>query len=238
MRLAVLQARMTSSRLPGKVLAAVAGEPMVLRQIERLRQCASIDELVLATSTESSDDELARVAEAAGVVVRRGSLTDVLDRFAAVVDEFEPETLIRLTADCPLCDPEVIDRVVDEHTAAGSDYTSNVIHRSYPQGLDVECVSADAFRRLRQLDLDSDEHEHVTLGIYRRPELFRLHSVEQAVDLSALRWTVDRPDDLAFVREVYDALYAARPRFRQADILELIDRRPELRHVNAPDAPG
>jgi spore coat polysaccharide biosynthesis protein SpsF len=232
MRVAVLQARMSSTRLPGKVLAPVAGEPMVLRQIERLRQCNGIDLLVLATSTDPSDDELVAAAEGAGVTVRRGSLADVLGRFAGVVDEFDPETLIRLTADCPLCDPDVIDRVIAEHTAARADYTSNVIRRTYPQGLDVECVSAEAFRRLRELELTDEEHEHVTLGIYRRAEEFTLHSVEQQTDLSKLRWTVDRPDDLAFVQEVFDSLYPLSPRFRQADVLELIERRPDLRHVN------
>ena len=232
MILAVVQARMSSTRLPGKVLAPVLDQPMVLRQIERLRQCERIDELVLATSVDASDDELAEAVGAEGVTVRRGPLNDVAARFGAVVDEFAPTTLVRLTADCPLCDPEVIDRVIREHQESAADYTSNVLRRTYPQGLDVECVDVAAFRRLLALPLSAEEREHVTIGIYRRPDDFSLHSVEQTDDRSALRWTVDLPADLAFVREVYTHLYEADPRFRQDDILALLDRHPELLHTN------
>lgn len=234
--LAVVQARMSSRRLPGKVLAPLHGRPMILRQLERLAQCERIDALVVATSTDPSDDALAAALAAEGVEVRRGPLDDVAERFALVVREFQPETLIRLTADCPLTDPEVVDRVIAEHVASGDDYSSNVITRTYPQGLDVECVRVAAFERLLSGPLTPEEREHVTLGIYRRPDEFSLHSVTQEADLSLHRWTVDRPDDLEFVRAVYDHLYDADPRFRQADILELVRRHPALEHTN--DGPG
>jgi spore coat polysaccharide biosynthesis protein SpsF len=201
---------------------------MVLRQVERLRQSRLIDELVIATSVDASDDDLVHVLEDEEVAVRRGSLEDVASRFSVVIEEWKPTTIVRLTADCPLADPEVIDRVIEEHLNAGADYTSNVIERTYPRGLDVECLGAETFATLMGLALTSAEREHVTLGIYNRPETFVLHSVTQRPNLSHLRWTVDLPEDLEFVRAVYDALYDNNPRFGQAEVLALLDREPGL----------
>ncbi|WP_223694640.1 cytidylyltransferase domain-containing protein [Leifsonia poae] len=233
MTLAVLQARLSSTRLPGKVLAPVLGVPMILRQIERLRRSTTIDTLVVATSVEASDDPLANLLEKDGVLVRRGPLQDVAARFAAVVQEFRPSTLVRLTADCPLADHAVIDRVVEEHLASGADYTSNVIDRTYPDGLDVECIAVPAFERMLALPLTQPEREHVTLAIYSRPESFVLKSVEQSPSHAGLRWTVDLPADLEFVRAVYEHLYDRNPDFGQADILELVERTPGLNRSDA-----
>ena len=225
---AIVQARCSSSRLPGKVLAPVAGRPMILRQVERLRRSRLIDELVVATSVDASDDALVEALGGEGVAVRRGSLDDVASRFQGVVEERRPTTIVRLTADCPLTDPAVVDDVIREHLDTGADYTSNVIERTYPRGLDVECVGAEAFAALMRLPLTSAEREHVTLGIYHRPEAFSLHSVTQSRDFSHLRWTVDLPEDLEFVRAVYDALYDENPEFGQAEVLALLDREPGL----------
>ncbi len=232
MILAIVQARCSSTRLPGKVLAPVVGRAMILRQIERLQRSTMIDRLVVATSTDPSDDHLAHLLEGEEIVVRRGSLTDVLSRFQEVVEEFHPTTITRLTADCPLADPAVIDRVIQEHLAAGTDYTSNTLERTYPQGLDAECVSRMAFETLMELPLTAAEREHVTLGIYDRPELFSLHSVRQDFDRSIMRWTVDRKDDLDFVRTIYGRLYSQSPAFDQEAIVELLDQHPELNHTN------
>jgi spore coat polysaccharide biosynthesis protein SpsF len=230
--LAIVQARCSSTRLPGKVLKPVEGEPMIVRQLERVERARRIDEVVVATSTDPSDDELVDLLESRGTVVRRGSLGDVAERFAGVVAEFVPDSFVRLTADCPLADHRVIDRVIEEHLASGADYTSNVIHRTFPQGLDVECITTATFSTLLGLPLDAAEREHVTLGIYNRPEEFSLHSVTQRVNRSALRWTVDRQDDLDFVRSIYQQLYPHEPDFTQADVLELIERIPSLNHMN------
>jgi spore coat polysaccharide biosynthesis protein SpsF len=232
MILAVLQARCSSTRLPGKVLAQVHGAPMILRQIERVRRARMIDELVVATSVDSSDDPLVETLREAGVAVRRGPLTDVASRFALVIDEFEPESFVRLTADCPLADHAVIDDVVRAHLEGGTDYTSNVIRRTFPQGLDTECVRVPAFRSLMAGELDPAEREHVTLGLYGRPQDYSLGSVTQAEDHSQLRWTVDLPDDLEFVRSVYDALYDVDPDFDQRRLLEFLAEHPELNHTN------
>jgi spore coat polysaccharide biosynthesis protein SpsF len=187
-----------------------------------------IDELVVATSVDASDDALVEVLESAGVKVRRGPLDDVVARFDLVIKEFEPDTIVRLTADCPLTDPRVIDQVIGQHLARGDDYTSNTLPPTYPDGLDVECMSAAAFRRLTDLPLTTREREHVTMGIYGRPEQFIRSTVTQHPDWSQLRWTVDVPEDLEFVRIVYDQLYAKDGGFGQSEILQLLAERPEL----------
>lgn len=228
MILAILQGRLSSTRLPGKVLEPVLGEPMIVRQLERLARSERIDRLVVATSIDTSDDPLEAELVARGVEVRRGPLHDVVGRFAGVVAELAPQHIVRLTADCPLADPAVIDLLIESHLASGADYTSNTIERTYPDGLDAEIVSAPAWDRLLALPLTESEREHVTLGLYSRPDDFVLGSVRQEVDRSELRWTVDLPDDLAFVREVYERLYHGNPGFGQDDILALLAEHPEL----------
>jgi spore coat polysaccharide biosynthesis protein SpsF len=229
----VLQARMSSTRLPGKVLKPLAGEPMILRIVERIRRSRELDQLIVATSVDPSDDPLVRVLGDAGVTVRRGSLADVFSRFLAVADEFDPDVVVRLTGDNPFVDPEVIDRIVREHLASGADYTSNSLTRTFPRGLDVEAVKPAALRSLATRELQPDEREHVTIGVYRRPDEFRLHQVTQEPDRSELRWTVDLPEDFAFAEAVYDRLYATTPAFGQADVLALLEREPALRRTDA-----
>lgn len=228
MILAILQARMSSTRLPGKVLAPILGRPLILLAIERIERAASLDGLVLATSLDRSDDELAQVAEDAGVVVRRGSLNDVLGRYLMVADEMKPDHVVRLTGDNALTDPSVIDRVVSRHVESHADYTSNTVERTFPRGLDVEVASAASLREVGRVAGSASEREHVTLGIYKRPETFRVEQVRQDPDLSELRWTVDLPADLEFARSVYEELYPSNPAFGQDDILELLRRRPAL----------
>lgn len=233
MILAVLQARMSSTRLPGKVLEPILGRPLILRAIDRISRASSLDGLVLATSVDPSDDRLAETAESDGVTVRRGSLDDVLGRYLQVVDELQPEIVVRLTGDNALTDPAVIDLVVTEHCRSGADYTSNTVHRTFPRGLDVEVASAAALREVGRIATDSAEREHVTMGIYRRPELFDVRQVLQHPDRSQLRWTVDLPADLAFAREVYAALFHANQGFGQEEILALLERRSELTRTEA-----
>jgi spore coat polysaccharide biosynthesis protein SpsF len=230
--LAVLQARCSSTRFPGKVLASLLGEPMILRQIERLRQSALIDHLVVATSVDDSDDALVEVLAAADVDVRRGSLDNVVARFEDVVSDFPADHIVRLTADCPLADPAVVDAVIGRHLAVASDYTSNTLVPTYPDGLDVECVSARAFQQLLTLPLTAREREHVTLGLYSRPAAFTLANVTQSPDRSNLRWTVDVPEDLEFVKAIYERLYDGDNRFGQESIIRLLTEHPELNRTN------
>ena len=215
MNLAILQARMSSSRLPGKVLSPLFGEPMIFRQIERLARARRIDRLVVATSTDGSDDALAEACAARGVAVFRGSLDDVLDRFAGALDLFpEAKTVIRVTADCPLADWTVVDEVIAHLEATGADYASNTpAERTYPHGLDVEVMRREALLDAWREGRDPYEREHVTPYIYRRPETYRLQFVSRTPSLAHLRWTVDYPADLEFVRDVYARLYPADPAF-------------------------
>jgi spore coat polysaccharide biosynthesis protein SpsF len=210
---------------------------MILRLVERVRRSAELDEVVVATSDDPSDDPLVALLDERGVLVRRGPLEDVLARYLRVVDEFAPETVVRLTGDNPLVDPAVIDEVLRAHRASGADYASNSLVRSYPYGLDVEAVRAEALRRVAALATQPEEREHVTIGIYRRPEQFTLEPVVQSDDHAELRWTVDYPDDFAFVERVYNELYPADPAFGQADVLALLDRHPELRRLRS-DVPA
>ncbi len=204
-------------------MAPVLGEPMIGRQVERLRRARRIDPLVVATSTDASDDPLAAYCESLGLTVFRGSLDDVLGRFrAALALEPDAKAVVRLTADCPLTDPELIDQVIAHHHEAGADYTSNTLGtRTYPHGLDVEVIRPAVLIEAAERASDPYEREHVTPYIYRRPETYRLAGVSRRESLASLRWTVDLPDDLAFVRDVYARLYPSNPKFDSEAIAAL-----------------
>lgn len=232
MILAVLQARTSSSRLPGKVLRPILGKPMLLRQIERLGRCREFDKLVVATSTSPDDDELAATLAAEGVAVARGSLDDVLDRFMTAARPFKPETVIRLTGDCPLADPALIDTVIRYFRDGGFDYASNVDPPTSPDGLDVEVMTMAALERTHATTTKMSDREHVTLFIRANPSLFRIGNYTSTPDLSQLRWTVDEPADLDFVRSVYAALYPRNPAFGTPDILAFLERNKDVQAVN------
>jgi len=221
MIVAILQARMSSSRLPGKVMKPILGMPMIGRHIERLNRCDSLDRIVVATSKDPSDDGLARYCEGLGVRVFRGSLYDVLGRFAGAAIANGAEHVVRLTADCPLADPLVIDACVWRHIETSADYTSNTLQRSYPDGLDVEVMTAAALKTMQAEATDPYEREHVTPFLYRNPERFRIAQLVQSARLDDRRWTVDTAEDFEFVSRVYYMLYPTNPRFEQADILAL-----------------
>ena len=223
MILGVIQARMSSSRLPGKVLAEVAGAPMLGRQVERLRRSRRMDELVVATSDQASDDPVADYAARLDLTVVRGDLDDVLGRFGLALEAFpEAATVVRMTADCPLTDWRVLDAVIDHRAATRADYASNTPEvRTYPHGLDIEVMTAAALRTAVREASDPYEREHVTPFLYRNPRRFRIESISQTPSLAHLRWTVDHPADLDFVRHVYGALHAANPDFAMAEIAAL-----------------
>jgi len=230
MNLAILQARMTSTRLPGKVLRDLAGAPMIVRQIERLRRARSLDRLVVATSVHPSDDVLAERLQAFGVEVYRGSLHDVLDRYCSALAALGPaDTVLRVTADCPLTDPGLIDQLVALHLESGADYsTVGGTPRTHPHGLDAEAVRAEVLVLAGREAADPYEREHVTPFVYRRPLRFRTIELKSPIDRGELRWTVDLPEDLLFVQAVYEGLYPQRPDFDTDDILGFVAAHPEL----------
>ena len=206
---------------------------MVARQVERIRRSRRIDGIVLATSTDSADDPLELLAATLGIPVVRGPLDDVLARYVLAIEQHEPDVVVRLTADCPLTSPAVIDAVIEQFAASDVDYCSNTLTPTFPDGLDAEVVRASVLVDVAGVSDDAAEREHVTLGVYRRPERYRLANHAGTVDLSSLRWTVDTPDDLAFVTSVYEALYQANPAFDLTDVLALIEREPGLSRTTA-----
>lgn len=233
MILALLQARASSRRLPGKVLLPILGRPMLERQIERVGRARSIDRLAIATSTDASDDAIAALAARLGLDCHRGSLEDVLERFYQAARPYRPTHVVRLTGDCPLADPEVIDRVVHACVEGGYDYASNALRPSYPDGLDAEIMRFEVLEAASGEASLPSEREHVTSFIYKRPHRFRVLNVSSEKDLSALRWTVDEPEDFDLVTRIYEALYPANPAFGTDDILALIAAHPEVAGANA-----
>jgi len=232
MILAILQARVSSSRLPGKVLKPLLGVPMLLRQIERLKKSRKIDRLLVATSTEPSDNPIEKLCEENGIACYRGSLNDVLDRFYQAARGFDPEHVVRLTADCPLTDAKLIDDVIGFYLDGGFDYASNAIQATYPDGLDMEVFRFSCLEQAwREAALPS-QREHVTPFIHQQPLLFKIGHYKNSSDLSHLRWTVDEPKDFELVTMVYEALYPKNPDFSTQEILQLLDQRPELVHWN------
>ncbi|ANE56399.1 cytidylyltransferase domain-containing protein [Methylomonas sp. DH-1] len=232
MILAILQARMSSSRLPGKVLLPLLGEPMLLRQIERLRKVRNIDRLLVATSAETADDEIENLCKRHAIDCFRGNLNDVLDRFYQAAVSHHPDHVVRLTADCPLADPGLIDQVIEFYLAGGYDYASNAIQPTFPDGLDVEiCRFACLEQAWREAGLPS-QREHVMPFIHQQPERFNIGHFLNREDLSHLRWTVDEPRDFELVSQIYAALYPANPDFATPDILRLLAERPELANWN------
>ena len=222
MAAAILQARMSSTRLPGKVMKPLAGAPMIERQLERLRRCATLDRLVVATSDDASDDPLAAHLTGLGVDVHRGPLDDVLGRVLGAMDACGiTGDVVRLTADCPLADPHVIDDGVRLRAKLGVDYVSNGRRRTYPHGLDMEVFTAEALRVAGREATDAYDREHVTPFIYHHPERFSLADLVQDRDESRLRWTVDTAEDYAFVERVYAALYPQNPAFTSDDVRAL-----------------
>jgi len=229
--MAILQARMSSSRLPGKVLRPLLGQPMLARQVERLRRAGSLAPLVVATSTRSDDDAIAAWCASAEVTCYRGDLDDVLGRFLGALEAAGwPEHFVRLTADCPLADPELIDRVVAAHLDSGADYTHAQDGRTFPKGLDVEVCRTEVLRAIDPLATGQDR-EHVTRYIYTHPDQFRIHAIRRDPPLR-YRWTVDTPEDFAFVSAVYADLYPANPAFTTEDILAWQARHPDRVLVN------
>lgn len=222
---------MASHRLPGKVLADVGGRPMLWHAVHRAGQAARLDGVLVATSVNPADDEVEAFCVANRIDVHRGSEEDVLDRFYQAASAHRATSVVRLTADCPLLDPDVIDRVVADFQTGGADYVSNTVERSYPDGLDVEVCSFQTLERAWREAEWASEREHVTPYVWKHPDRFTIRQVVQAEDLSSLRWTVDDPRDLELVRSIYGLL--GPDACRMSDVLDVLRRNPELARLNA-----
>jgi spore coat polysaccharide biosynthesis protein SpsF len=230
-----MQARTGSSRLPGKVLLEVAGEPMLAHEIRRLQRIEELDDVVVATTVDPADDPVTAVADAEGVRWFRGSEHDVLDRYYRAAEAASADVVLRVTADCPLLDPEVAGLVLSALAAQDRalDYASNVVERTYPAGLDAETLTAEALERAFRLGRSPEAREHVTWFLLReRPDLFRIGSVTDDADNSDLRWTVDSARDLELVRRLYDELGLARTPRSYREVIAYVREHPELETLN------
>ena len=226
----IIQARMGSTRLPGKVLMDIGGQTMLARVVRRASRATLVNQTVVATTTLSEDDVIVRECGSLGVF--RGSPIDVLDRYCRAQRKFGADVIVRITADCPFIDPEVINHVVYAFLERDIDYASNTIYRSYPRGLDIEVMTSKA---LLSAEMGANQHlerEHVTPFIYMHPDRFRLYPVYRTEDDSDNRWTVDTSEDLAFARAVY-SLFGNQDDFRWMDVLGALKDHPEIVALNA-----
>jgi spore coat polysaccharide biosynthesis protein SpsF len=235
-RVAIIQARTGSTRLPDKVFADIAGRPMLAHVVDRVRRATRIDEVMVATTVLRRDDPIEAWGRSRGVGVFRGSEHDVLSRYAGAARTVDADVVVRITADCPLVDPGVIDSVVDVLCEAGGavDYASNVVDRTFPRGLDAEAMFRDVLDRVERIARSPEAREHVTWFILReQPSLFITRSVIDSHDNSDLRWTVDEDADLEMIRAVYRELdLAAAPRPYQ-DIVQWVRQHPAVTAINA-----
>jgi len=230
----IIQARMGSTRLPGKVVSQISGKPMLWHIIDRVEKCSNVNSIVVATTTRKEDRVLRELAEKSGAKAYCGSEDDVLDRFYQTAKLQGAEVVVRITADCPLIDPHLIDRMVGyfEDNKDRFDYVGMGTPNHYPDGLDTEVFSFKALEKAWKEAKLKSEREHVTPYIWKNEKLFRIGAVALDKDLSRFRWTVDEERDLRFVREVYKHLYREGQLFATEEILELLSRKPELLDIN------
>ena len=233
--LVVLQARLSSSRLPGKVLKPILGQPMIYRQVERLRRAKTIKNLVVATSIDPSDDHLADYLKLSSIPFVRGNLNDVLARFETAIKLFpDAEHIIRVTGDCPLIDPCILDQIVNCHILEKNDYTSNTVEVTYADGLDVEVIKRTIFEEILKTATLPYEREHVTPYIYTHSEKYKIkHFKYSGEAFDHLRWTVDHQEDYELVTKIFENLYLRNPSFGAEDILKLINENPDLALINS-----
>ena len=228
---AIIQARMNSNRLPGKVLKDICGESMLSRVVHRVKSAASLDKVVVATSDTLVDDLIENECGKLGVSVFRGREDDVLDRFFQAALYHKAEVVVRITADCPLIEPEIIDKVVQAFLSSEVDYASNTLQRTYPRGLDVEAVGLQALTTAWKNSFKPYHRAHVTPYIYENTDLFKLLSVTNSSDWSRYRWTVDTHEDLQFVRRVYEIL-GGNSLFSWNEVLSLCEGNQSLVELN------
>ena len=228
---AIIQARVSSTRLPGKVLKDIEGMPMLMRVVHRVRLATLPRFVVVATSTESGDDAVAKLCVENETVVFRGSELDVLDRYYNAAREFAADIVVRVTSDCPLIDPNVLDRVVAVFLDKCPDYASNTLTRTYPRGLDVEVMSIASLERAWREARESYQRVHVTPYLYQNRNQFHCINVAADVDCSTYRWTVDYETDLQFVRAVYARMKRSE-HFRWLDVIAMLEREPSLTEIN------
>lgn len=233
----VIQARMSSTRLPGKIMLPVLGKPLLLRMIERVQKAQLIGQLIIATSINSDDDEIEKLCVENNLVCFRGHLTDLLDRHYQAGIKYKADAVVKIPSDCPLIDPNIIDKVIKYYIENEElDFVSNLHPATYPDGNDVEIMSFASLECAWKDAVKEYEREHTTPFIWENDDVFKIGNVvwETGLDFSSThRWTIDFPADYEFVRKVFEELYPYNPKFSIKDILHLLDLKPEIAELNS-----
>ncbi|MEO6693754.1 MAG: glycosyltransferase family protein [Ignavibacteria bacterium] len=231
--IAFIAARMGSERMPGKVLSELAGIPALVHIFNIMKQARLVDDFIVVTTVLKEDDDIEKICIKNSVKVLRGSVHDVLDRFRLASEKFKPQRIVRVTGDDPLMDPEIIDKVITAHTEGNYDYTSNMIERTYPRGMDTEVIEYSALKKTWRSTNDKDDHEHVTLYIRRNPQLFKSCSVVNDNERSDdLRLCLDTQKDLELMEIIYKNLYKGRV-IKLDEVINFLNANPRLKEINS-----
>lgn len=232
----IIQARMSSTRLPGKVMLPILGKPLLVRMLERVQSAKLIGRLIVATSTNSDDDEIEKLCKQNDIICFRGHLTDLLDRHYQVAVKFGAEAIVKIPSDCPLIDPHVIDKVIQHFINHEEyDFVSDLHPATYPDGNDVEIMSFASLECAWKDAAKDYEREHTTPFIWEHQDVFKVGNVKWETELdysTSHRWTIDYPEDYEFIRKIFEGLYSINPAFSLNDILNLLDRKPEIAKLN------
>jgi spore coat polysaccharide biosynthesis protein SpsF (cytidylyltransferase family) len=228
----IIQARLNSSRLPGKVLFDIEGKTVLERVVERAKRSKFAKEVIVATTIRKDDLAIVNVCSSNGIRVYCGSEEDVLDRYYQVASLVQAENIVRITADCPLIDPDIMDKVIRLHFYKKADYSANTIKETFPDGEDVEVFKFETLKKAWENANLFSEREHVTAYIKKHPEIFKLVNLECKKDMSKKRWTLDDSKDYIFIKAVYENLYKKNPLFGMNEILRFISKNPKLERIN------
>lgn len=230
----IIQARMGSTRLPGKILKTVNGKSLLEYQLERVKQAKTIDQIIIATTIKETEQPIVELCEKTGIEYYRGSEQDVLSRYYETAKKYGVDVIIRLTSDCPIIDPEVIDRVVNYYlnNQSSVDYVSNTLERTFPRGLDTEVFSFEVLSKAYQEALLPRDREHVTAYFYTNPGLFRLQGITNQDNFGENRWTVDTDEDFKLISNIIEALYPINKNFKMKDVITLLDENPNWIEIN------
>jgi spore coat polysaccharide biosynthesis protein SpsF len=232
MIVAIIQARLGSTRFPSKIFARLSDKPLIWHVVDRLRYSKKIDKIVLATTDSPIDTDLAKWAENENLAFYRGDENDVLKRFYFAAKKYAATIIVRITADDPFKDPNIIDLVIEKLQTEQLDFAYNNNPPSFPEGLDTEVFTFAALENAYQHSVDAFEKEHVTQFFYRNKSLFKQSNLSNNIDLSYLRWTIDTKIDLEMVKRIYDILYKENEIFLMADILNVLEQNRDISDIN------
>lgn len=228
---AIVQARMGSTRLPGKVLMDLGGQTVLARVVRRLSRAKLINQVAIATTTADADAAIVSEAARLGAECFRGSEHDVLGRYAGAAQVFSADVIVRVTSDCPLIDPDIADQLLGEFFRTHADFAFNEIDHGFPRGLDVEAFSLQALRKAVEMVDSQHQREHVTPVFYERPDIFKVVKLRPEQDLSQYRWTLDTPEDLHLIRAIYEH-FSNRDDLGWLEVVNLMEQAPELARIN------